>query len=218
MEQVTPTAVISKRVRELRERRGGMSAQALADRCAELGMPSLKRQAIANLETGRRAMVTVEELLVLAHALDTSPVTLLMPDPGDELAVTPELSIDPRRLVLWLAGERPAEGLPTVRFERSVVRARWHRAAYDAEQRANQADRSARLARKDGEEQEADEYLQERDRHLQELAGILDAMLEAGSDVPAINAGYARMMIRRRWTRHPDGIRAVELPGDGEQG
>ena len=195
-----------------------MSAQALADRCAELGMPSLKRQAITNLENGRRGMVTVEELLVLAQALDTSPVTLLMPDPSEELAVTSKVTIDAHRLVLWLASERPAVGPPTVRFERSVVRARWHRAAYEAQRRANDADRSARWARKDGDEEEAAEHLRERDRHLQELAAVLDAMIEAGSDVPAINPGYAHMMIRRRWTRHPDGIRAVELPGDGEQG
>ena len=203
-----------------------MTAEDLAKRCTDLGAAHVTPAVIANIETGRRNKttgqrrrdITAEELLILAHALDTSPVTLLLPDPGDELAVTPELSIDPRRLVLWLAGERPAEGLPTVGFEKSAVRVRWHRAAYDAEQRANQADRSARLARKDGDEEEAAEHLRERDRHLQELAAVLDAMIEAGSDVPAINPGYAHMMIRRRWTRHPDGIRAVELPGDGEQG
>lgn len=192
-----------------------MSAQALADRCAELGLPSLKRQAITNLENSRRGMVTVEELLVLAAALDAPPLELLRPSADDELAVTPDLAVDAERLVLWFAGELPARGLPTVGFGREAAAIRWYRAAHDAHQSAKDADRSARLARKDGEDGEAEQHAQERDRHLQTLAGVADSLIEAGMRPPSINPGWARMMIRRGWLRNPDRI-PIEDGDDGQ--
>lgn len=215
MEQRTPTEAVAARVRELRERRGGMSAQALADRCAELGMPGLKRQAITNLENGRRGMVTVEELLVLAAALDVPPLDLLMSADGADLAVTPDLVVGPERLVLWFAGELPAVGLPTVGFGREATAVRSYRAAYDAHTAAKDADRNARFARKDGETEEAERFEQERERQLQTLAGLADSLIEAGLRPPTINPGWARMMIRRGWFRNPDRV-PIEDGDDGE--
>lgn len=83
-----------------------MTAQALADRCAELGHP-LDRSVIAKLEKGIRQTVTVADLLVLARALDVPPVSLLFPLgepetellPGEQRAVWPAL--------LWFAAEAP---------------------------------------------------------------------------------------------------------------
>ncbi|WP_309317355.1 helix-turn-helix transcriptional regulator [Streptomyces salinarius] len=69
---------IAGEVRRHRRARG-MSAQALADRCAELGITSLPRSVIANLENGRRGNVTFAEVLVLAAALDVPPVVLAFP-------------------------------------------------------------------------------------------------------------------------------------------
>jgi transcriptional regulator with XRE-family HTH domain len=58
----------------------GMSAQQLADRTAELGMP-VSRPVIADLENGRRRYVTTTELIALAQALRaTSPLDLLYPE------------------------------------------------------------------------------------------------------------------------------------------
>lgn len=56
-----------------------MSAQQLADRCADLGMTGLNRTTIANLETGRRSSVAFAEVLVLAAALDVAPAALVFP-------------------------------------------------------------------------------------------------------------------------------------------
>lgn len=56
-----------------------MSAQQLALRCAELGLPTLTRSTIANLESGRRQYVDVAELLILAAALQVAPAVLVFP-------------------------------------------------------------------------------------------------------------------------------------------
>ena len=69
---------IAAEVRRHRRARG-MSGQELADRCAELGITSLPRSVIANLENGRREVVTVAEVLVLAAALDVPPAVLAFP-------------------------------------------------------------------------------------------------------------------------------------------
>jgi transcriptional regulator with XRE-family HTH domain len=69
---------IAGEVRRHRRARG-MSAQNLADRCAELGITSLPRSVIANLENGRRGNVTFAEVLVLAAALNVAPAVLAFP-------------------------------------------------------------------------------------------------------------------------------------------
>jgi transcriptional regulator with XRE-family HTH domain len=76
------TATVATRVGELRRDRG-WSAQTLGERCAEAGLPGLNRAVLANLESGRRQDVSVEELMVLAMVLDTAPVYLLVPSDKD---------------------------------------------------------------------------------------------------------------------------------------
>jgi transcriptional regulator with XRE-family HTH domain len=82
-----------------------MSAQALADRCAELGLP-IGRVAITKLENGIREKVSVAELLVLAAALEVPPVLLIFPV-GREKAVEvlPARPLDPWHATLWLSGD-----------------------------------------------------------------------------------------------------------------
>ena len=82
-----------------------MSAQALADRCAELGLP-IARVAITKLENGIREKVSVAELLVLAAALDVPPALLIFPV-GREKTVEalPARPLDPWHATLWLSGD-----------------------------------------------------------------------------------------------------------------
>ena len=54
-----------------------MTAQQLAERCAELGMPEITRPVLVKLEHGRREAVSTAELAILAAALDIAPVLLL---------------------------------------------------------------------------------------------------------------------------------------------
>ncbi|MFB6567362.1 helix-turn-helix domain-containing protein [Streptomyces noursei] len=89
-----------------------MSAQALADRCAELGHP-LDRSVIAKLERGIRQSVSVADLLVLAKALDLPPLALVFPvGYEEEVEVLPGRSEHPVTGLRWASGEGvlPEEG------------------------------------------------------------------------------------------------------------
>ncbi|MFE9330460.1 helix-turn-helix domain-containing protein [Streptomyces sp. NPDC006925] len=70
-------ATVAAEVRRLRKELG-MSAQDLADACADLGHP-IPRNVIANMESGRRSTLPLVDVLVLAAALDAPPVLLLYP-------------------------------------------------------------------------------------------------------------------------------------------
>ncbi|HXL96635.1 MAG TPA: hypothetical protein VN969_47620 [Streptosporangiaceae bacterium] len=82
-----------------------MSAQQLADRCAELGMPSLNRAVIAKLENGHREAIGTAELLVIANALEIAPTLLLLPlgqEPVTDIA--PDRSMPTWEAVRWFYG------------------------------------------------------------------------------------------------------------------
>lgn len=109
---------IGRRVAYYRERgtdeRGRkLTAQALADRCGELGHP-LDRSVIAKLEKGHRAHVTVADWLVLARALGVAPVQLLMPfGIGDPTELLPGEDVDSVGAAKWISGEDgfPVDGI-----------------------------------------------------------------------------------------------------------
>jgi 8-oxo-dGTP diphosphatase len=94
------TRVIACEIRRYRDA-AGMSAQQLADRCAELGAP-MHRSVIANLENGRRPSVSVAELLVLARALDVPPLRFLVPLENDTVELLPGEYRDPWTATNWL--------------------------------------------------------------------------------------------------------------------
>jgi len=102
--------LVAREVRRYRERRQPkMSAQQLADRTAELGMP-IPRSVLANLESGRRETVTAAEVLVLAAALDVAPIDLLCPVGFDEQTeMLPGRMVDSREAVRWFCGDQKLE-------------------------------------------------------------------------------------------------------------
>jgi transcriptional regulator with XRE-family HTH domain len=71
------TARIGSAVAEQR-RRQRMSAHQLSERTRELGL-HVHRVAIAKIESGHRKGLDINELIVLAEALDVSPLSLLYP-------------------------------------------------------------------------------------------------------------------------------------------
>lgn len=101
-----PSRVVGRQVKRLRDRQG-ISAQRLADRCAELGHPEVNRSVIADIES-RRERVSIDEVMVLAAALNT-PATLLIAPLGnnEKVAVTAKTVIHPHLLLDWLMGEEP---------------------------------------------------------------------------------------------------------------
>jgi len=105
-------AQVGSRVAELRQRQTDsegrkLTAQALADRCADLGH-ALDRTVIAKLEKGIRQSVTVADILVLARALRVPPMLLLFPV-GEPRVKTVEIlpgdEANPWDALRWFAGE-----------------------------------------------------------------------------------------------------------------
>ncbi len=87
----------------------GLSAQDLADRTSRLGY-AVSRNTVASMENGRKEQVTVQEVLVLARALQVSPIALLFPVTlGRETApvfVMPQgFDVPSLQAALWFTGE-----------------------------------------------------------------------------------------------------------------
>jgi len=81
MEQTTWPVRVSRAVgTEVRRHRTEqkLTVQALADACAQLGLP-LGRVTITKLEGGSREGISVPELITLAAALGVAPADLLIP-------------------------------------------------------------------------------------------------------------------------------------------
>jgi hypothetical protein len=106
----SPADVVAARIRQVRKRRE-LEVPELADRCAAEGFPKLTVAALWNLEgrrTGKRPprAITVDELLVLARALQVAPVHLLVPPAaGDEpYQVTPNVTAPASHVRDWVRG------------------------------------------------------------------------------------------------------------------
>lgn len=89
----------------IRRKALGMTAMEVADKTAGLGYP-ITRQAVAKIENNNRAgKVDVAELIVLAAALDVSPLQLLYPDLVDgPVEVLPGYEVTSLRAADWFAG------------------------------------------------------------------------------------------------------------------
>jgi transcriptional regulator with XRE-family HTH domain len=98
-------ADIGERVHFYRDR-AGLSAQAVADECGRLGMPSISRTVITKLENGRREDVSTTELQVLAAALGVPAVLLLFPlGHAETVEVLPGRDVDPWAAIEWFTGD-----------------------------------------------------------------------------------------------------------------
>lgn len=96
-----------KRIRKVRDINGRDFIAQLEERGMKL-LPS----GLTALEKGERR-VTVEELLIIAVALNTSVVDLLMPDDGSDLVVAKGIPpLSPGQLSAWVSGNSPWRQLP----------------------------------------------------------------------------------------------------------
>ncbi|MGW2040488.1 helix-turn-helix domain-containing protein [Streptomyces virginiae] len=107
-EAPSPVEVIARRVKEVRGRKG-LTAQQLADRLRDAGVP-WDRATVTKLETNRRQNVSVVELLALARVLDVAPVHLLVPLYEGPYMVTPVEAAAADRARAWIRGERTLKG------------------------------------------------------------------------------------------------------------
>ena len=110
---------VGQRVADFRRERG-MRREDLAQRVAEVtGDPAyLSAPTIGNIETGRpgsdgirRRTVSVDELLVLAKALDVMPIQLLLPtEPDESVEIIPSQHVAVFKALRWLKGDDPFPG------------------------------------------------------------------------------------------------------------
>lgn len=95
---------IARQVRHYRQERG-LSAQQMADRLAELGLP-VQRAVLANLENGRRGNVTIAEVLALAKVLKVPPILLLFPiGQSESIEALPDQRVPTWEAAKWFMGE-----------------------------------------------------------------------------------------------------------------
>lgn len=123
---------IGRRIAEIR-REVGLSAQALADSCTDLGHP-MQRGTIAKFENGRRETVGVHELVVIATALYVAPAELLFPGAIDGPQDDPD------------AGEPTVEYLPGRPMPSSAAWKNFHGRTSPGSVRLVQAQRHVRSA------------------------------------------------------------------------
>lgn len=102
-----PVQTISRRVKELRARKG-WSATELGEQLAAAGIP-WNRSVVANFENGRRTTVSVPEWLALARVLDVAPMHLLIEPEGPATppraySVTPRESVSRDEARAWVRG------------------------------------------------------------------------------------------------------------------
>lgn len=101
---VRVAAGIGRRVAHYRAQ-ADLTAAMLSERCAGLGLP-LDRNVIAKLETGHRRSVTVDEVYVLAAALEIPPALLLFGVGREESAeILPDYHAPAFRALQWFTGE-----------------------------------------------------------------------------------------------------------------
>lgn len=178
----------------------GMSAEELAARMRHQGIP-WRREVVANLETGRRDRLDVDELLALALVFGVPPITLLV-DPAEETSViavgsesVPATEVPATTALRWLSSESPLEqrlgalvknetapwrsGVSPVRVARDL----------DAALQAVEEQRRTVQAAEDGADGSAaslDVQRRQMRRRLLELSEILVAMAAAGWAVPPL--------------------------------
>lgn len=89
---------------QVRTLRGKVSTQKLSERTKELGY-EVTRSVLSDLENGRRRHITVPELIVLARALNTTPLALLYPDPvnGDDIDMLPAIRTTQAVALQWFS-------------------------------------------------------------------------------------------------------------------
>jgi transcriptional regulator with XRE-family HTH domain len=120
----TPTDTIARRVREVREERHLTAAQ-LAERLTAVGV-AWDRNTVTKLETGRRANVSVAELLALAVVLEVAPMHLLVPLKDEQpYAVTPGRVEAARWVRSFVRGSAPLDGIDPRRFYSQVPAGEW---------------------------------------------------------------------------------------------
>ena len=108
-----PIRTAARRMKKFRTD-SNLSAEGLAEQMRARGIP-WRREVVANLETGRRDRLDVDELLALALVFGVPPMVLLV-DPAEETAVialgsddVPATEVPATTALRWLSADSPLE-------------------------------------------------------------------------------------------------------------
>jgi transcriptional regulator with XRE-family HTH domain len=147
-EPLQPHRVIAERVKTLRK--GRFTAAQLAEQMAAAGF-RWDRFTVQNLENGRRATLSVEELLALAFVLDVAPIHLMVPteDDGRLYAVTPEEQTPADEARAWIRGKMPLQPQDARIYFNEVPRSEWEPPSWSQSKIDADSDR-VRKGRSDG--------------------------------------------------------------------
>jgi transcriptional regulator with XRE-family HTH domain len=174
----SPSTVAAERIRTTRDRRGLTQAQ-LAAALTRLGHP-MHQSAIAKIEA-RERKITLDDVLVLAVALDVPPGLLFVPVESDaDLALTPTMKIHPWYAWEWVRGLEPLPGRATPEWWDGSEPALLFENYIDAKKTANMAALEVRAAEFEGDELAQRQAKRAYVAALQELHEVLLEMQRAG--------------------------------------
>lgn len=201
-----------------------LSAQALANRLAELGS-DLDRRAISKIENGSRG-VSLDEWLELAHALAVPPPLLFLDfETGGDVAVAPGVALHPWLVWEWVAGEhaspmRDALGRTLVsrveEFGRAKTEIDLYKREREATTRVEDAEQAVRSAEYVGDEDRLRAARGAYVEALRQLAETLDEMVEHGKEGMALPGKHGTRVEAIRslgLSRHPDRLVIAPEPG-----
>ncbi len=167
------SAVVAERIRQLRKEKRWTQTD-LAEAVTGFGHP-MHQTAIAKIEAKQRK-VSVEDLLVLALALDVPPPLLFLPfDRDEDLALTPTTATYPWRVWEWLHGEEPLPSRNTPEWHRGSEPALLYANVRDDQKQVNRARLAIRTAEYEGDQ----EAISRAKRRYVEALTALDEALEA---------------------------------------
>lgn len=207
-----PSQFLGRQVKFWRDRRK-LTAQAVADRLAEIGAPALNRVALSKIEVGERR-VSVDEWLQLAHALAVPPAMLLMDfRTGEHVALTPDIELHPWLMWKWIRGEEPpmvtnpAGGALVTRVEefgQATTAIQLYCQEEDAANLVHNARSAIRNAEYVGDPKLQAEARAQFVEALQKLTAVLDEMVENGIEPPAKPAAWIEPIRELGMSRYPD--------------
>lgn len=193
-----PTAFTARIAQEMREARraAGLTMGDVAQGCADRGLTEITEHSVKNLESGRKASITIADFVVLADVLGVPPVALLFPlGTSATMEVLPGREVSTWDALAWFTGETPldqpaAEGTPrdvldVFRHHGDLVAAATSSYALARERRRaasttlDRARRATLLQRAEGYEEHAFE-------DCQELRAFRGRMRERGLVPPAL--------------------------------
>ncbi|WP_051798392.1 hypothetical protein [Streptomyces sp. NRRL S-337] len=173
-----------------------MSAQDLADACAEIGYP-IPRNVIANMESGRRAVLSLVEVMVLAKALRTPPICLLYPiGYVDQFRQLPsQEGVSPWQGMAWFTGntdDRDTKHSMLSRFRAHARDQRVALAALEGEKRERwNAETSATHAERDEAQRAQADYAEKAVLAKYRLRQLRIAIREGGGTPPHLPTALA---------------------------